>query len=125
MAAASASDEPGAEPGLPAVSPGLPGVSGELRMLLEYSLDVLTVLDADGTWRYSSPAGTQLLGHQPGYDPEGGIFSLLHPDDLGVAIEAFGLLATDSWDSSPRGRAADPRGRRELPRHGDVRPQPV
>jgi len=69
-------------------------------MLLEYSLDILTVLEVDGTWRYSSPAGTELLGHQPGYDPEGGIFSLLHPDDLGAAVNAFGQLVAGTWDST-------------------------
>ena len=58
-------------------------------MLLEYSLDILTVLDVDGSWRYSSPAGTQLLGH-----------SLLHPDDLATAVHAFGQLVAGTWDSS-------------------------
>ncbi len=77
-----------------------PGSLGEVDRLLAYSLDVLTVLDADGSWRYSSPAGTELLGHRPGYDPEGGIFSLVHPDDLAAAEHVFGQLVAGTWDSS-------------------------
>lgn len=53
--------------------------SSELQWLLGYSLDVLNVLEVDGTWRYTSPAGSQLLGYPRGFDPDGGIFSLVHP----------------------------------------------
>jgi diguanylate cyclase (GGDEF)-like protein/PAS domain S-box-containing protein len=65
----------------------------QLALLWNYSKDIVTVLDVDGTWRWSSPAGTRLLGYPPGYDPEGGLFSLVHPDDLGIMVDAFaGLL---------------------------------
>ncbi len=61
----------------------------EYRALIAYSSDIITVLDADGTWRSSSEAGTRLLGWPKGYDPPGGVFSVVHPDDLELAQQAF------------------------------------
>jgi SAM-dependent methyltransferase len=103
----------------------LPAVSGELQTLLEYSLDILTVLEVDGSWRYSSPAGTQLLGHQRGFDPEGGIFSLLHPDDLATAGERLRPAGCGHVGQLDGGGDARAGRRRELPDPRDVRPQPV
>lgn len=59
------------------------------RTLYAQSTDIITVLGADGSWQYSSPGGTRLLGYPPGHDPEGGIFSLIHPDDVALATEAL------------------------------------
>src|SRR4029079_15852658 len=39
----------------------------------------------DGTWDYTSEAGTRILGYPKGIEIEGGIFSLLHPDDIELA----------------------------------------
>jgi PAS domain S-box-containing protein len=55
------------------------------RALVAHSTDIISVIAADGTWLESSEAGTRLLGYPKGYDPEGGLFSLLHEDDLGYA----------------------------------------
>lgn len=51
--------------------------------------DIVTILDTDGSWQFSSPAGSRLLGWPTGYDPENGVFSLLHPDDVEVAWKAL------------------------------------
>ncbi len=59
-----------------------------LRALFEASNDIVTILQPDGNW-FASPAGTRLLGHQPGYEPEGGLLSLVHPDDLDGAAAAL------------------------------------
>ncbi|MGZ8752233.1 MAG: PAS domain S-box protein [Acidimicrobiia bacterium] len=59
-----------------------------LRALFEASNDIVTILHPDGSW-FASPAGTRLLGHQPGYEPEGGLLSLVHPDDLAGAAAAL------------------------------------
>jgi diguanylate cyclase (GGDEF)-like protein/PAS domain S-box-containing protein len=61
----------------------------EFRTLVAASSDIITVLEADGTWRWSSAAGLRTLGYAPGYDPPGGIFSLLVPEDVPAALEAF------------------------------------
>jgi diguanylate cyclase (GGDEF)-like protein/PAS domain S-box-containing protein len=64
------------------------------ELLFDSSSDVITVLDADGTWKYSSPAGTRLLGYPAGHDPEGGIFALIHPEDVELATNAFAEVRT-------------------------------
>jgi diguanylate cyclase (GGDEF)-like protein/PAS domain S-box-containing protein len=61
----------------------------EFRALVANSTEIITVLEPDGTWRSSSAAGGRLLGFPAGYDPEGGVFSVLHPDDLELARQAF------------------------------------
>ena len=63
--------------------------------LVEQSSDIITVLEPDGTWRSSSSAGGHLLGWAKGYDPDGGIFSLLHPDDVEKALAAFQQVVDD------------------------------
>jgi PAS domain S-box-containing protein len=68
--------------------PGPEQLCRQFRHLLARSSDVITLLESDGGWRYSSPAGTRLLGYPTGYDPEGGIFSLIHPDDVAAALGA-------------------------------------
>lgn len=59
-----------------------------LTALFEASSDIMAVLESDGGW-HASPAGTRILGYPMGYDPEGGLLSLVHPDDLGVAADAI------------------------------------
>jgi diguanylate cyclase (GGDEF)-like protein/PAS domain S-box-containing protein len=79
--------------------------------LFEYSTDIITVLGPDGSWRYSSPAGTRLLGYEPGINPEGGVFSLIHPDDVAGAVAGFADAASGARDRDElimlRVRAAD------------------
>jgi diguanylate cyclase (GGDEF)-like protein/PAS domain S-box-containing protein len=57
--------------------------------LVEHSSDIITVLEPDGTWRSSSAAGSRLLGYERGFDPDGGILALVHPDDLETAGRAL------------------------------------
>jgi diguanylate cyclase (GGDEF)-like protein/PAS domain S-box-containing protein len=63
------------------------------RALVEYSSDIISVLEPDGAWRTSSAGGTRLLGWPKGFEPAGGIFSLLHPDDLDAGMAAYQELA--------------------------------
>ena len=61
-----------------------------LRSLLDRSADVITVLEADGTWRSTTAQGPRILGYPDGYAPEGGVWALLHPDDTARASAAVG-----------------------------------
>lgn len=62
----------------------------EIRALFEHSSDIVTVLEPDGTWRSTSPAGARLLGWEPGQDPGvPGIFEFVHPEDRPRAEEAL------------------------------------
>ena len=59
-----------------------------LEKLFLASTDIITVLMPDGDW-HASPAGTRILGHPAGYEPDGGLLSLVHPDDVETAFEAL------------------------------------
>lgn len=57
--------------------------------LLEYSTDVISILDADGTFRYVSPSAERILGYAP-EDLEGTLaLEYAHPDDRRRAVETF------------------------------------
>ena len=66
------------------------------RALVEYSSDIVTVLEPDGSWRTSSAGGTRLLGWPKGFDSEGGILDLVHDDDVEAAAAALSELAEGS-----------------------------
>ena len=61
----------------------------ELDALVTHLSDIVTILEPDGSWRYSSPAGTRRLGYPRGYETPAGVFGLLHPDDVALATQAL------------------------------------
>ncbi len=63
----------------------------KLSALVNHSADIIAVLYPDGNWE-ASDAGTRHLGYPKGFDPEGGIFSLVHPEDLEQAATALGAV---------------------------------
>lgn len=71
-----------------------------LDVVLAGAPDIITILNADGTWRWSSGAALRLFGHQAEFDAVDGLYRLLHPDDVAPVQEAFaraveGKLAPD------------------------------
>src|ERR1700681_3138927 len=59
------------------------------RSLIENSLDLVSILNFDGTIRYASPSHERVLGY-PSEDLIGqNAFSFVHPDDLAAVREAF------------------------------------
>ena len=52
------------------------------RALLDRADGILTILNPDLSWRTSTGRGTVDMGYPQGFSPEGGVFSLLHPDDI-------------------------------------------
>jgi PAS domain S-box-containing protein len=69
------------------------------QALLDRSADIITVLEADGTWRSSSAQGTRILGYPRGYEPDGGIWALLHPDDRDLAATALAAVIEGRQDA--------------------------
>ena len=65
---------------------------GLLQALLEHSSDVIALLDAAGTIRYTSPSVTRLLGYTPEELAGRNAFDLLHPDDLARCRALFSDL---------------------------------
>lgn len=51
------------------------------RSLIENALDVITVLDADGTVRYASPSFERVLGYPQGALTGTNMLALVHPED--------------------------------------------
>jgi len=82
-----------------------------LRAIVEHAPSIISLVARDGSWESPGEAGTKLLGWPKGIDPEGGIFSLVHPDDLEYAVAIFEEVtsnARDSFDPATfRIRAAD------------------
>jgi len=82
-----------------------------LKAMVHRSSDITTILEEDGTWRWSSAAGSRALGYPPDFNPEAGVFSLLHPDDMSTAVQAFeDVVAGTRQSDEPvvlRVRAAD------------------
>ncbi len=88
--------EPATPQGLPTGfdGPRLAGLlhsEAKLQALVNNSADIIAILYPDGEWE-ASDAGTRHLGYPKGFDPEGGIFSLVHPDDLEIAATGLGAI---------------------------------
>jgi len=66
-----------------------PAESDELSVLLENSLDRLSVLDAEGRYTYVSPAVEHLMGHDPEDLVGESGFDYVHPEDRERVREAF------------------------------------
>lgn len=64
------------------------------RAIVEHSPAVISILRRDGSWESSTTAGSRILGWDRGIEPEGGIFSLVHPEDLEYAIATFNEVVT-------------------------------
>ncbi len=74
------------------------GVSGDerwFRSLVENATEVVTILEADGTVRYVSPAIERVLGYRPEELAGTSILDLVHPDDVERALGVLaGILET-------------------------------
>jgi diguanylate cyclase (GGDEF)-like protein/PAS domain S-box-containing protein len=59
------------------------------RSLVQYSSDIITLLDADGTVRYVSPAVERVMGYKPEEQIGTSAFGSVHPDDRERALDTF------------------------------------
>ncbi|WP_142861214.1 sensor histidine kinase [Salinigranum halophilum] len=68
------------------------------RKLVEYSSDVVSIVDANGVFQYLSPAASNVFGYDPD-DLVGEVgFDYLHPDDVEYAVETlFEAIADPSY----------------------------
>jgi len=60
------------------------------RSLIEHSLDLISILNIDGTIRYVSPSHERILGHRLDDLVGRNVFGFVHPDDLASLKETFG-----------------------------------
>jgi PAS domain S-box-containing protein len=67
-----------------------------LDVVLDRAQTVITILNADGSWRWSNGGAIRLVGHQENFDPAEGLFALLHPEDRDRARDILaGAVAGD------------------------------
>ena len=59
------------------------------RVLIENSMDAISILNADGTVRYESPSAERILGYKPDEMIGKGILELIHPDDVRSVMESL------------------------------------
>jgi diguanylate cyclase (GGDEF)-like protein/PAS domain S-box-containing protein len=59
------------------------------RSLVQYSSDIITILDVDGTVRYVSPAVERVTGYRPEEQIGTSAFGSVHPDDREQALNTF------------------------------------
>ena len=74
----------------PRAKPAEPAASDAyFRLLTENSLDIISILEPDGTIRYESPSVTRILGYKPEELVGHSAFEFVHPDDLADVAQAF------------------------------------
>jgi diguanylate cyclase (GGDEF)-like protein/PAS domain S-box-containing protein len=59
------------------------------RSLVQYSSDIITILDAEGTVQYVSPAVERITGYKPEERIGTNAFDTVHPDDGDRALDTF------------------------------------
>lgn len=70
------------------------------RALLEHASDMIVILNADGTVRYSSPSSLRVLGYR--LEDTTGVsgFDFVHPEDVQTVVDAFQTLADKPGEST-------------------------
>jgi PAS domain S-box-containing protein len=61
----------------------------EFRLLIEQALDIITILEVDGTIRYESPSVTHVLGYELDEIVGQNAFSYIHHEDLPNVLRVF------------------------------------
>ena len=62
------------------------------RALIENAMDVVMILNADGSIRYQSPSVHRITGYSPEEREGNSVFDLIHPDDLPGMASLFGQV---------------------------------
>lgn len=68
--------------------------------LIEHSSDLITILDENGVFEYTSPATEDVLGYEPAELVGRDSFEMVHPDDRGAVVDAFETMTADP-DATP------------------------
>jgi diguanylate cyclase (GGDEF)-like protein/PAS domain S-box-containing protein len=59
------------------------------RALVDNASVIITIVEADGTVRYTSPSSHQIFGYPTGFGADRNAFQLVHPYDLPRVLELF------------------------------------
>lgn len=66
------------------------------KRLIEYSADVVSIVDANGMYQYLTPSSKRVLGYSPEELIGENGFEYVHPEDRSVAMEAFAHTVEDA-----------------------------
>ncbi|MDP2292077.1 MAG: PAS domain S-box protein [Actinomycetota bacterium] len=69
--------------------------------LFQHANDIIVVVDEHGRVKYASPSNERILGYPDGYRHPAGVFGLVHPDDLALAVGELQALVSGQSDGSP------------------------
>ena len=72
-----------------------------LESLLSHTDDIITVLDADGTVRYSNPAAERFTGLAQGTRDGTSVFDAIHVEDQALAVATFNRALTTEGLTGP------------------------
>ncbi|MFB6266356.1 MAG: PAS domain-containing sensor histidine kinase [Halodesulfurarchaeum sp.] len=78
---------------------GNPDEAGLFRRLIEYSSDIITVLDADGTIRFTSPSTERVLGYDPEAEVGRNALERVHPADRDAVRAAFDAVLEEPGET--------------------------
>ncbi len=59
------------------------------KSLIENTLDVVTIIDANGSFKYTSPSSERVFGYSPSKLAGRNFFEFVHPDDIDPLLEIF------------------------------------
>lgn len=59
------------------------------RALAEHASVIITILEADGTLRYTSPSAQSILGYPEGFAEGGSAFDFVHPDEVEQVVDLY------------------------------------
>ena len=83
----------------------------QFRALIENSLDIVTILNKDGTIRYESPSVEDILGYHPEELIGQSAFKFIHPADVGSVLRIFNLgVGTDGYTARIEFRSRHKKG---------------
>ena len=85
---------------------GPPTGESQFRALIETALDVIAVLNYDGTFRYVSPSVQRVLGYSPGELSGENAFAYMHQDDAPKQLEVFNIIVSDPDLATPLSHVA-------------------
>ena len=71
------------------------------RALTENASDIITILDSDGSLRYTSVAVERILGYTPDSILGKSLFGLVHPDDQSYLVDEFSRTTQNPGRSLP------------------------
>lgn len=73
-----------------------------VQRILDRTEDIVTILNPDGTWRWSSAGALRLIGKGMDYQASEGVYPYVHPDDAPMVAETFDRLVHGDGDHRER-----------------------